>query len=364
MQKELKTRQVCLFLIAFTPIAKLFIMPSVLAGKANEDLWICTLINVVLDFFTIASIIYACKNTDKNLTQLLESSFGKLGAKFIIGIFFIYFILKAILPISEQADYVKLTLYTLKPTVLYFLPFFIVAFYVCTKNLRVLGRSADILWLFTIIGFLILFALSIANIDFGAILPLGANGVKKIIDGSYTTLLWFGDGAYLLFLMGEFKFRKNDGKKIILSFLVSSLIVLLFMIIFYGTFTYISHRQRFAFTEISKYTSVINNLGRFDYIGILLILFSNVFALSVPLFFASKSLDYILGFSKKWISPLIVIGIQLFILIFLNEYYASVENFLMSKINWFFLIVGNILPALCVFLIKKESKKQYAIEKI
>ena len=179
MQKELKTRQVCLFLIAFTPIAKLFIMPSVLAGKANEDLWICTLINVVLDFFTIASIIYACKNTDKNLTQLLESSFGKLGAKFIVGIFFIYFILKAILPISEQADYVKLTLYTLKPTVLYFLPFFIVAFYVCTKNLRVLGRSADILWLFTIIGFLILFAL--ISILVGETVILACAGIAIII---------------------------------------------------------------------------------------------------------------------------------------------------------------------------------------
>ncbi len=364
MQYELKTRQVCLFLIAFTPIAKLFIMPSILAGKANEDLWISATINLVLDLLTILAVIYTNKRANTNLYSLLENKVGKTASKIITIIFFIYFMLKAILPISEQGEYVKLTLYTLKPTIIYFLPFFVVAFYVCTKRLRVLGRSADIMWIFTLIGFTVLYALSIANVDFGAILPVGANGTKKILDGSYTSLLWFGDGAYLLFFIGEFKFNKNDGRKILLSFLVSAVIVLLFMFIFYGTFTSIAHRQRFAFTEISKYTTVINNLGRFDYIGIILILFSNVFALTVPLFFSCKILNYVLGFSKKWISPLIVVGIQLLILVFLNEYYASVENFLMNKINVFFLLVGNVLPALSVLLINKENKKNHVLSKI
>ncbi len=364
MQYELKSRQVCLFMIAFLPITKLFIMPSILAGKANEDLWISALINLTLDFLTVLAVTYSCKKTDKNIYDLLETSFGKIGTKIILGIFCIYFFLKAILPISEQGDYVKMTLYTLKPTIVYFLPFFIFAFYICTKNLRVLGRSADILWLFTTLGFTVLFALSIANIDFGAILPIGANGTKRILEGSYTSLVWFGDGAYLLFLLGEFKFIKNDNKKILLSFLASALIVLIFMFVFYGTFTSIAHRQRFAFTEISKYTTVINNLGRFDYIGIILILFSNVFALSIPLFFASKILNYIFNIKIKWLSPLIVVVLQLLIMIFFNEYYASIENILMTKLNVLFLLVGNLLPALSIFLIKNKKEKKYAIEKV
>ncbi len=365
MQYELKSRQVCLFIIAFLPISKLFIMPSVLAGKANEDLWISALINLTLDFLTILAVTYTCKKTEKNLYSLLESKIGKIGTKIILGVFFIYFFLKAILPISEQGDYVKMTLYTLKPTIVYFLPFFIFAFYICTKKLRVFGRSADILWLFTVLGFIILYALSIANVDFGAILPVGANGIKRILDGSYTSLLWFGDGAYLLFLVGEFKFNKKDGRKMLLSFLVSTIIILLFMYIFYGTFTSISHRQKFAFTEISKYTTVINNLGRFDYIGIIFILFSNMFALSIPLFFACKILNYIFNVKFKWLSPLIVVGLELLIMIFLNEYYSSIENILMTKLNLLFLIVGNILPMASVILVRKSKKEKiYAVQKI
>ena len=56
MQYELKSRQVCLFIIAFLPISKLFIMPSILAGKANEDLWISALVNLTLDFLTILAL--------------------------------------------------------------------------------------------------------------------------------------------------------------------------------------------------------------------------------------------------------------------------------------------------------------------
>lgn len=363
MQYELKTRQVCLFLIAFAPITKLFIMPSVLAGKANEDMWISATINLLLDFLTVLFVIYTCKRANKNLYALLEERLGIVGSKIIMTIFFIYFTLKAVLPISEQGDYVKMTLYTLKPTIVYFLPFFIVAFYICTKNLRVLGRSADVLWLLTLVGFTVLYALSIANVDIGAIFPIGANGAKKILDGSYTSLLWFGDGAYLLFFIGEFKFNKKDGRKILLSFLLSAFIVLLFMFIFYGTFTSIAHRQRFAFTEISKYTTVINNLGRFDYIGIIMILFSNVFALTVPLFFACKIFNYLFNIRKKWIAPLIVVGFQLLILVFLNEYYASVENFLMNKANVFFLIAGNVLPMLSILLVNREKINEYELKK-
>ena len=358
MQFQLKTRQVCLFLIAFLSITKLFILPSILSLHANEDMWISSLLSLLLDFVTLLFVINACKKSKTNLFGLLENNFGKTLAKIILGFYFVYFMLKAIIPLNEQKDYVELTLYTLKPSKLYFLPFFAVAFYLCQKPLRVIGRVSDVLWIFTTIGTVLLFALSLPNADFEALLPVGANSIKNIASGSYATLNWFGDALYIAFFIGEFEYKKKDGIKIILSFLISALIVILFMIIFYSVFTSIAFRQRFALTEISKYTAVINNIGRFDYVGIVLILFSNVFALSLPLFFSCKILNYICNFNKKWIAPIIVIIIESLILIIFTQYYLSIENVIMTYGGAYFLLLGNVLPILTVFLKSKEIKNE------
>ena len=301
MKLQLKTRQVCLFIIAFLPITKLFIAPSILATSASEDAWISATLSLALDFITLLFILNACKKAKCDFFTLLEVNLGKILSKIVMFLYFLYFMLKSIIPINEQKDYIERTLYTLVPSKLYFLPFFLVVFYLCSKSLRILGRASDILWAFTIVGLTLLIALSIPNADLGAVLPVGANGIRKIALGSYKTAGWFGDCAYLMFFIGNFEHKNKDNLKIAISYAISALVVICFMIIFYCVFTSIAFRQRFALTEISKYTAVINNIGRFDYLGIMLILVSCIFALSIPLFLSSKILDYIFNFKKSWI---------------------------------------------------------------
>lgn len=358
MNNQLKTRQICLFIIAFFPIVKIFIMPSFIAQSANEDLWISALINILLDAVTLFFIVWTYKKTKQSFFEILESVFGKIGAKIIAVLYFIVFMLKVIVPLNEQKDYVELTLYTLMPSKYYFLPMFAVAFFLCCKKLRVLGRASDILWFFTILGMGLLIFLALPNSDFGAILPIGANGFSNIIKGSYKTLLWHGDVIYLLFFIGQFKFNKKDGLKIFLSFVVSSVIIIIFLIIFYAVFTSIAFRQRFALTEISKYSAVINNIGRFDYLGIVLILFSNVFALSLPLFFSCRILNYVCGFSRQWIAPCIVVFTQFAIMIIFKQFYASIENLILSYGGILFILFANVFPAILPFICKKELKNE------
>ena len=358
MKFELKTRQICLFLIAIIPINKLFIMPSILAKSAGEDMWISCLISLAIDFLTILSVVLVRKRTNETFFTLLKNCFGNFGAKIIFFLFFIYFMVKAIIPINEQKEYVELTLYTLKPSIFYFLPFFIAAFYFCTKSLRVIGRAADVVWAFTVIGFITLLSLSLSNADFTALLPVGAHGLNNILSGTSKSFNWFGDAAYLLFFVGEFEYRKKDGLKIIFSYLLGAVMVMIFIIVFYSIFTSIAHRQRFALTEIAKYTTVINNIGRFDYIGIILLMFSNFFSISAPLFFACKVLNKIFDFKKNWISPLVVISIQAAVIIFLPRYYASIENLMQTHAAIYFFILGNLLPALTPLLTIR--RKTYA----
>lgn len=360
MQKELKSRQVCLFFIALVPIVKLFTMPSISASFANEDMWISALFSVILDTLTIIILFSVCKRENKGFFELLSQTFGKGFSIFILCLYFIYFTLKAIIPLGEQKDYVELTLYTLMPTKFYFMPFFLFAFYICTKKLRVLGRASDILWLFTLIGILILFSLSITNADFSAILPIGARGVFSVVNGSYHTATWFGDGVYFMFLTGEFVYGKKDGIKIFFSYLVGAIAVVIFAIIFYSVFTFIAPRQRFALTEISKYSTVINNIGRFDYIGIFMLLFSNMFGLSLPLFFSARILNHIFKFKKTYLAPLITVGIQVLIMLFFEQYFFSIENFILNYSSAFFILLSNVFPAVFCLAVKFKGKKEIA----
>lgn len=357
MEYQLKTRQICLFFIAFLPVTKFFMLPSVIAETSKEDMWISALLNIVLDLITVMVILRCCKKHNTTYFNLLSETFGKVTAKIIFGVYFVYFLLKSILPIIEQKDYIMLTLYTSMPSTFYFIPFFIALFFNCTKRLRIVGRTSDVMWLVTLSGFTILMFLSFSNVDLSALLPIFANG-KKIFKASYYSLNWFGDGIYLLFFMGEFRYEKKTFIKVIISFLIGGFMVVSFMIIFYCTFTSIAFRQQFALTEISKYTTVINSTGRFDYLGIILILFSNIFSLTVPVYFASRTLNTIFEFKKTFISPLIVIALLIIPVIILGEYTSSIEYILVTYVSIFFLIVGNILPILTIFIKKRRKTNE------
>lgn len=361
MKFELKTRQICLFFIAFLPISKLFTMPSIVAGISSEDAFISILVNAFFDLITLSILIFACKKAKMGFFDILKSVLGNIGAKCVVFLYFIFFMLKAVLPINETKEYVEFTLYTLLPTTFYFLPFFIVAVYFCTKRLRLIGRLSDVAWLITLIGLFLLFTLSISNADFTAILPIGAQGVPKILRGSFSSLPWFGDSVYLMFFIGEFAYQKKDGIKIFLSYLLGIALVVIFIIIFYCIFTSIAHRQRFALTEISKYTTVINNTGRFDYIGILLILLSNIFTLSIPLFFATRMLNFIFNFKLKCISPIIVVGLQFILSTQFSNMFASIENFIINYASFYFFALANVLPVLTIIFSGKEKK--YELQK-
>ncbi len=362
-QFALAPRQVCLFFIAFIPIIKFFTMPSTFAQYANEDLWICAILLIFLDLATIFFVLYACRKANTDFITLLEYAFGKNGKKIILWAYFLFFMLKSITPLIEQNDYISKTLYMNTPNSVYFLPFFVFSFYLGTKKLRVLGRCADIMFAFTIIGYALLLILSISGINIEAILPIFANDPVGIAKGSYFGAIWFGDAVYLMFFIGEFACRKKESVKVIVSFLVASLMSLIFLIVFYCAFTSIAFRQRFALTEIAKYTTAISNTGRLDYIAIMLILVSSFISLSLPLYFATRMLNIIFDFKKKFIAPLIVNGIILAFLLITREFLYTVGAFILNFLPIVFITFSNILPCLCAILVKINKPKENAYEK-
>jgi len=360
MRPQLTVRQVCFFIIAFLPVTKLFMVSSVIASFAKQDMWISVLINSLIDVATITAITFACQKAKTDFFGLLEMNFGKVGKNIILGFYLVFFLMKSILPINEQKEYVELTLYITSPSLLTFLPFFACAFFLCMKELRTVGRLADVIWIITLIGIILLFGLTTTNADVSALLPVGVNGISNILRGSYSSYAWYGDAAYVLFFIGNFKWEKRARLKILLSYGLVAVISVSFSVCFYSIFTSIAFRQRFALTEISKYATVINSIGRFDYIAIMLILFSDIISISLPIFFANAILQEIAPIKYRWIYPLTIILVIFLIVTAFSEYFYSIETFILTYGNAYFILLANVVPLFSALLVKNKKEKLYA----
>ena len=119
-EKQLRVRQICLFFLAFTCINKLFTLPSTIASVSFNDLWLSTLLNVLLDGTSIFLMLILSKNTDKNIYEILEDLMGKIGAKIVCALYSICFFIKSLIPIIEHKEYIDLTLYISSPSSIYF----------------------------------------------------------------------------------------------------------------------------------------------------------------------------------------------------------------------------------------------------
>jgi len=143
---KFNVRNVCLFLIAFVPVTKIFLLPSIMAQFAFSDMWISALLNVALDTLTLFCALSLWKRYEgRDFYNILADNFGKTAAKIVYALYFLYFILKAYSPVTEQKTYVERTLYESTATVFTFLPFFLVSAYLASKKLFVLGRLADVI---------------------------------------------------------------------------------------------------------------------------------------------------------------------------------------------------------------------------
>ncbi len=355
MIKELKSRQIAFLFLAFLPLVKFFTLPKSATQIANEDMWLSVLICIILDCIAIISLLYANKKFDADFYTILEFNVGKIPTKIIYCVYYIYFLSKAFTPIFEQYNFLQTTLYEPAPTSFKYFPFLILAIYLCVLKVRSIGRLSDILWPITIISVVVLLLLAINDIDYGAILPIGANG-SKIFKTSFYILNWFTDATYLLFLLGNYKTEKTSNAKILLGFGSYAIITLLFCIVFYSVFTFVASRELFAITEISKYSNVLNSIGRFDYMAIFALLIPHTVAVILPLHFATRIINTIFPVKHTVIYSIITCILVYAPIVWLNPYATAIAEVIHTKLSIATLILGNIFPAL-VILFKKPKEK-------
>ena len=223
----INTRQLC-FLIAFLfPIGKMLEAPRLLAANAKGDLLVAALLSMLLEALPIAAFIFLSYKTDKSLFQLLEDGFGKWVAKIAYFVLALYYLFAAILPVMDAEKFSYAAFYDTAPTTFSFAPFFFVSAFLCTKNRKAIGRSADLCLFLFLVPFLGILIMSVGAGDISSLLPVFSQPFERSVRAVAITKPHFADGAFLLPFLGGYRYEKGAAKKVSVAFIAGLIFTLL-----------------------------------------------------------------------------------------------------------------------------------------
>ena len=74
------------------------------------------------------------------------------------------------------------------------------------------------------------------------------------------------------------------------------------------------------------------------------------------MYFSCKIFNEIFGIKKAWIAPSIVTVIQVSIMLFLNQFIAGIERFMMTYAGGFYFLMGNVFPTFTAILVRRKNK--------
>lgn len=349
-------KQICLLFMTVIPSTKLLILPTVYAHYAAQDAWLAGAINLILDAMLLVVLLAVIKKFNgKTFFEVLELSLGKWVARAVYMLYAVYFAISAVLPVFEHKMFIEITLYETAPSVLTFLPFFLISFYFSLKGINATARTGEILFFLTASAFLLITFLSLGSARPYYLRPMLKNPVFRTLKASYSGLLWHGQPLMLLFFAGRIKTEKRFSLSVITSFAAAAFICVFMYALFTCIYGDIAVRQIYALTKMTKYAIALSNVGRFDYVATLLVTAGATLTLSLPFVLAVDCFTQAIGRDKRLVPAL---ALNLSALVLVAIYHMRFRT-VMDLFEKFFIpamiALVYILPT-CTLLLRRTSQ--------
>jgi spore germination protein KB len=331
-------------MIAYNASIKLLNYPTYMSYLSGNDLIFPALFNIILQSAIIWLITFLASRTDKTFYELLRDCVGEVGAKIVFALFALFFIANAILPMIEQQLFVHESFYDTIPSILVFLPFFILSIYAGSKRFTNIGRVADMCLPIFVVAIIVIFAMSIGQCRFDNLLPILRRQPSNIGGSSLSSIVRFSDSSFMLMFLGHFKYKKGDSLKITLSYIAGGLIVLLFMSMFYAIYGSLSPMQPFAIAKIPIFFSAINLIGRVDMLAIYLYDTAVLFALILNIQMSCYCLEKVFSCPLRGVYSIAVNAILITISIVFTNNFVALNDFFYKWMWLASLIFSYIFP--------------------
>ena len=275
-------RQLCFLLAFILPVPKLLEAPSLLAYFSKGDLLLPAFLHYVLQTGVLIALLCVCARSDKPLFQRLREVSKPLAAAVYIALA-AYFIFSDLFPLLDLARFADTAFFDTAPSVSAFLPFFLLSAFICVKDEKAIGRSADLCMPIFLFAFFGLIFMAFGETDFTELFPMFGTSAGENFKGVYHSFVHFSDMALMIPLLGAYRYEKGDGKKIVGAYAGGGAFVLLFLAVFYGVFGALAPRETYAFDKIARYFSALDVVGRVDLLLVYLITVVLLYAYALPL---------------------------------------------------------------------------------
>ncbi|MBS4200351.1 GerAB/ArcD/ProY family transporter [Bacillus sp. FJAT-49732] len=200
-------------------------LPYNMFNKANGDSWISVLITgAILQVMILLIWVLMSRFPTRHLFEMLQILFGKFIGKLITLLYTGYFLLVAVMVLAKYGYVIKVWMLPLTPKWLVLLLMTLTAIYIAKENLKILGRFfffASITLLIFI--FMSAYSLKFANATY--VLPIGSQGLLRILNGIRAGFPSF-QGFELLMIL--FPFVQADRKSVLKAATIANVFVTFF----------------------------------------------------------------------------------------------------------------------------------------
>ncbi len=195
----------------FIAITTAFLMGSSLilgtGGAAKKDAWIavaCAMLITVPVYFIYGRIVSLFP--DKGLYDIITIVFGNILGGIIILLFAGFSFILGALVIRDFTEFIKSV--TLHDTPLYVVGYFItvLSIWAVKSGVEVIGRWTAVMLPIILLTIVVVTFLFIPIVDFQNIMPILYNGVKPVLNATFSAFSFpFGEAVVLLFMFSNLK---------------------------------------------------------------------------------------------------------------------------------------------------------------
>ena len=277
-EKSISTKQFVLLVFLLSIAVKTFLMPALVLRTVGRDGIFTIAVFIAVEFINLVFIIALCRlNPDKTFFEIIEQTLGKIVAKIVFCLLFVFSFSKTLVIIGEIKVFFVAVMYRDINWAIMVLPLVALVLFMAKKSIRTLGRTAELITPAVLFSTLILGSLLLPEFDLGGLFPLLPNGASEVVKGINLFPIWFGDTTTLLLFVGKIKINKGFALGTIIAKIVATTLTAFFCIVLFSAYGNVSELVDYG-NNVSNLTQL--SLGSQDY-GRFDLLFYCVWLLSV-----------------------------------------------------------------------------------
>lgn len=318
--KEISSHQFILLSIFLLLSTKLLTFQPVVYEFSQKDAFWSVLFGAILDILVLFLVVLLLKK-HPNITffELLKNTFGKILAKVITLLMFVFIFLKVLYLAEETFSFFVKFLYEDLNIIVYILPMAFVCGYFSIKGITTISRTIEIFYIFVLLGIVLCALTAIEGVNLDYIFPVFENGAKNTFDGLFAQTFYRGNGLILLMFMGKINFSKHFVLKFMSAKVLITLLILGITFLFYVVYGPSVKYVEFALADLPQYNPFVSDIGRLNWLSVVVCVIALILTTSVMIYCLSLILRWNFNLKRSLLST----GISIFLITFfayLNEF--------------------------------------------